>query len=215
MQQLSLTETIDEIQYLVETSNGDTGRLTHILESIKNKKKLYQSDQNYLENKLGVSFSLKEKEKPPENKILSKIQNLINLDVGDPMRLKHIYDTISKNKPLYISDQHYLENTLNSNFVKNEDVSILDEKRNKIQREKIKSVEIPFKEKKVEAIPYVKKSGTMPKDWTPKEIDPSKELSEIEKKIKTEEEKMESEKRLFNETIKISNFTNFSISSLH
>ena len=65
MQQLSLTETIDEIQYLVETSNGDTGRLTHILEAIKNKKKLYQSDQNYLENKLGVSFSLEANLKYP------------------------------------------------------------------------------------------------------------------------------------------------------
>ena len=52
------------------------------------------------------------------------------------MRLKHIYDTISKNKPLYISDQQYLENTLNSNFVKDEDISLLDEKRNKPPREK-------------------------------------------------------------------------------
>jgi ribosome assembly protein YihI (activator of Der GTPase) len=152
MQQLSLTETIDEIQYLVETSNGDTGRLTHILESIKNKKRLYQSDQNYLENKLGASYSLEEKEKPPENKILSKIQNLINLETGDPMRLKHIYDTISKNKPLYISDQQYLENTLNSNLVKDEDISSVDERRNKLPREKIKPIELPLKEKKVKAI---------------------------------------------------------------
>jgi hypothetical protein len=63
-----LDKTIDEIQYLVETSNGDTGRLTHILEAIKNKKKSYQSDQNFLENKLGISFSLEEKENPPEKK---------------------------------------------------------------------------------------------------------------------------------------------------
>jgi len=148
MQQLSLTETIDEIQYLVETSNGDTGRLTHILESIKNKKRLYQSDQDYLENKLGTSFSLEEKEKPLENKILSKIQNLINLEVGDPMRLTHIYDTISKNKPLYISDQQYLENTLNSNLVKNEDVSLLDEKRNNHQEKKSNLSKYQSKKKK-------------------------------------------------------------------
>ena len=63
MQHLSLTETIDEIQYLVETSNGDTGRLTHILESIKNKKRLYQSDQDYLENKLGDIFFFRRKGK--------------------------------------------------------------------------------------------------------------------------------------------------------
>jgi ribosome assembly protein YihI (activator of Der GTPase) len=153
-----LDKTIDEIQYLVETSNGDTGRLTHILEAIKNKRKLYQSDQNFLENKLGTSFSLEEKENPPENKILSKIQNLINLKVGDPMRLKHIYDTISKNKPLDISDQQYLENTLNSNLVKDENISFLDEKRNNPTREKIKPLEIPFKEKKVETKPVIKKS---------------------------------------------------------
>jgi hypothetical protein len=65
---IHLDKTIDEIQYLVGTSYGDAGRLTHILEAIKNKKKLYQPDQNFLENKLGVSFSLEEKENPPEKK---------------------------------------------------------------------------------------------------------------------------------------------------
>ncbi len=64
MQQLNLIETIDEIQYLIAGSNGDTGRLSHILETIKNKRTLYQSDQNYLENKLGSTFSLQEEEKP-------------------------------------------------------------------------------------------------------------------------------------------------------
>ena len=68
MQQLTLSETIDEIKYLIESSNGDTGRLSHILESIKNKKKLYRSDQNFLENKLGNPFSLEEEKKPSEKK---------------------------------------------------------------------------------------------------------------------------------------------------
>ena len=60
MQQLTLVETLDEIKYLIAESNGDSGRLAHILETLKNKKTLYQSDQNYLENKLGVTFSLED-----------------------------------------------------------------------------------------------------------------------------------------------------------
>ncbi len=65
MQQLTLAETINEIKYLIAESNGDTGRLTHILETIKNKKTLYPSDQNFLGNILGASFSLTDEEKPP------------------------------------------------------------------------------------------------------------------------------------------------------
>ena len=40
MQQFGLEQTIGEIKYLIETSQGDTGRLSHILETIKNKKPL-------------------------------------------------------------------------------------------------------------------------------------------------------------------------------
>ncbi len=78
MQQLTLAKTINEIQYLIAESNGDTGRLSHILDTIKNKKTLYKSDQNFLENILDSTFSLKVEEKTPENKILSKIQKLID-----------------------------------------------------------------------------------------------------------------------------------------
>ena len=63
--QLNLTETIDEIKYLIETSDGDTGRLAHILNAIKNNKKLYQSDKTFLERKLDAKFSL-EKEEPQD-----------------------------------------------------------------------------------------------------------------------------------------------------
>jgi hypothetical protein len=52
--QMTLTETIEEIKYLISTSNGDTGRLAHILEAIKNNKKLYKSDQAFLEAQLGT-----------------------------------------------------------------------------------------------------------------------------------------------------------------
>ena len=40
MQTLTLDETIGEIKYLIETSKGDTGRLAHILEAIKNNENL-------------------------------------------------------------------------------------------------------------------------------------------------------------------------------
>ncbi|MGA0296708.1 MAG: hypothetical protein ACO3K2_05195 [Nitrosopumilaceae archaeon] len=60
--QMTLTETIEEIKYLINTSNGDTGRLAHILETIKNNKKLYKSDQAFLESQLETGFSLEKEE---------------------------------------------------------------------------------------------------------------------------------------------------------
>ena len=83
---LNLADTIEEIKYLIQNSYGDTGRLSHILDAIKSEKKLYDSDRNFLENKLGTTFSLKDKEqKPVQTEVLKKIQALIDLDVGDSM----------------------------------------------------------------------------------------------------------------------------------
>ena len=149
MQQLTLVEALDEIKYLIAESNGDAGRLSHILATIKNKKTLYQSDQNFLENKLGATFSLEDEEKPPENKILSKIKDLINNTVGDPMRLKHIYDTISNGEQLYVSDQQYLENKLNFNLDREEVIMPLNEK-NEFFKEKFKSDSSTIQEKNLQ-----------------------------------------------------------------
>ena len=95
MQQLSLSETISEVERLIESGKGDPGRLYHILEFLKNNKPLYHSDQLYLENKLNSPFSLDE-DPLEENDILPKVQELINSGKGDPGRLQHIYDTLAQ-----------------------------------------------------------------------------------------------------------------------
>ena len=52
LQQLTLTETIAKVEVLIDTGNGDVGRLQHIYDMIANEKPLYHSDQVYLETKL-------------------------------------------------------------------------------------------------------------------------------------------------------------------
>ena len=54
------------------------------------------------------------------------------------MRLKHIYDTISKGKQLYLSDHQYLENKLNFNLDRDEEIIPLNEI-NEFFKEKFKS----------------------------------------------------------------------------
>lgn len=52
LQELTLTETIAKVEVLIDTGNGDVGRLQHIYDMIVNEKPLYHSDQVYLETKL-------------------------------------------------------------------------------------------------------------------------------------------------------------------
>ena len=49
LQQLSLSETIAKVDALINEGHGDTGRLYHILEFLKNNRLLYHSDKIYLE----------------------------------------------------------------------------------------------------------------------------------------------------------------------
>ena len=114
LQQFTNTQIIEKIQYFIDTNQGDVGRLYHILEFFKQNKPLYQSDKNYLQSKLNVEIEIIDETKPNDNPILDKIQLLINYETGDPGRLQHIYDMIYQNKPLYHSDQVYLESKLNS-----------------------------------------------------------------------------------------------------
>ncbi|MEJ2261560.1 MAG: hypothetical protein P8X83_07910, partial [Nitrosopumilaceae archaeon] len=193
VQQLTLEETIDEIKYLIETSDGDTGRLAHILDTIKNHKNLYQSDKAFLERKLDAQFSLEKEEPQNENPILSKIQKLIESGQGDTMRLKHIHDTISKGKHLYQSDQKYLEEKLNSY---NPEKKLEPENQIIFENEPPAKKEENIKEPNTEII---KSKGVMPKGWKPTDNDFSEELTKIKDKIKTEEEKIEEEKQISSE----------------
>ena len=108
---LSLSQTISKVDALINSGNGDAGRLFYILEFLKNNKPLYRSDKIYLENKLQSTFSV-EDELIEENELLPRIKELIDSGNGDPGRLQSIYDTLSNNKQLYNSDADYLESKL-------------------------------------------------------------------------------------------------------
>ncbi len=194
IQKLNYSETIDEILYLIETSEGDTGRLEHILETIKNKRHLYDSDKIFLEQMLGISFSLDEEKQIPENKILAKIQKLIDEEIGDSMRLKHIHDTISGGKALYQSDQQYLENQLKFHNLQPEEQTITPPQEEQIVKEddnKNKEFENPQRK-------LIATHGTMPKGWSPVDNDKN-ELMKLKQKIKEEEDKIISEENLSSE----------------
>ena len=60
LEQISLSQTISKVDALIDAGNGDSGRLYHILEFLKNNRPLYHSDKIYLENKLQSSFSVEE-----------------------------------------------------------------------------------------------------------------------------------------------------------
>ena len=114
MSKISKEETIIRVEKLIESGDGDLGRLYHILEFLKNNRELYHSDQKYLESKLHSHVSLQDEisESDNDRSLLSQIQTLIESGDGDPGRLQHIYDMLSKDKPLYHSDLLYLESKL-------------------------------------------------------------------------------------------------------
>ncbi len=94
---------------------------------------------------------------------------------------------ISNGKKLYLSDQQYLENKLNSDFDKDEEILSVNEK-NELFKEKIESEKSTIQEKNLQIKSDIQTSEVMPKGWAPKEVEPSDELTEIKQKIKTEEE---------------------------
>ena len=125
MSQLTLSQTIENVQSLIDSGKGDPGRLYHILECLKNNRPLYHSDQNYLEQKLESSFSLEDESEPVTGSdVLPKIQELINAGIGDPGRLQHIFEMISSNRTLYHSDALYLELKLNESASSKPTVSV-------------------------------------------------------------------------------------------
>lgn len=110
---ISLSEE-DEKQFvlkLLESGNGDAGRLNYILSSLNKGKRLYHTDQNYLAEKFCQEAGLIKIVQADEG-LLAKIQKLLKNGDGDYGRLRHILETLCRGKPLYSSDQKYLENKL-------------------------------------------------------------------------------------------------------
>ena len=191
MQVLTLPETISQIEHLIDEGKGDAGRLYFILESLQNNKKLYRSDEKYLEAKLQATFTrVTPKSKPTNLPVLEKIKNLMDSGAGDPGRLQHIHDTIAKGKVLYHSDQVYLESKLNEidsgvdNNVTIQETSL--EKPEPVIEKPKESFNKPK-----EVIP-TKPKGALPKGW---ESESKEKENEINKKLKVEEEKLQQQKQ--------------------
>ena len=186
---LSLGQTIEKIENLIDLGNGDAGRLYHILESLKNNRPLYNSDQVYLENKLNFSFIV-EAEKIEDNPLLPKIQRLIDLGHGDPGRLQHIYDMLLNHKPLYKSDKLYLETKIDGNHnIPTQKIEVIDTNESKPLIQETSVQDIPHEVK-------IEHRGTMPKGWND---DKSKDLDEISKNIKHEEIKILQQQKIDDE----------------
>ena len=173
VEQITLAYTIKEIEKLIESNSGDTGRLQHIADFLNKEKPLYKTDKAYLEKKLNSTITISPKKIiPKEDTSITQIKELIKKGKGDPGRLQHIIDTIQNERPTYLSDKLYLEN----NF------------KIKITQKLKKDIETGRKTKlKVED--ERKERAVMPKDWKP--IDTNLKIEKISEKLKTEEEKIE------------------------
>ena len=111
----SKDELLSHIQNLMDSGQGDIGRLRYILMTMRKGRPLYNSDQKYLEKKLDTKFMVITNPKyftKAESKHLESINELIKLGVGDTGRLKFIYEALQRGKALYNSDQKYLEEKL-------------------------------------------------------------------------------------------------------
>ena len=235
MTNITIDEILGKIQELMDSGEGDLGRLRFILMTLRRGKQLYKSDQKYLEKKLNTAFVLVEKhqeEHKPEFELISSIQELIKLGIGDSGRLQFINETLQKGKPLYKSDKKYLNEKLNSmiypstiksniqntSIVERESIielksdlveanrkinhleTLLDKSKSKLEIST--QTEFPTRE-----IQLVKQSNCiMPKGWVMTEKEQThkvileqkrNELAEISEKIKIENDKLEEQKRIF------------------
>jgi len=191
LEQITLTQTITKVEDLIDTGKGDSGRLNHILEFLKNNRPLYQSDQIYLENILNSTFSVEEGPML-ENTLLPKVKELIDSSNGDPGRLQHIYDFIENNRPLYCSDQEYLESKLRT-LIKEPSINQVES----LKPKQIKEYIPPPKEIPKKSEPKSKIQGSLPKSWSPENN--SKELDKISDKIKDEQQKIEEQQKISDE----------------
>ena len=192
MQNLSLPQTVSQVECLISNGGGDIGRLYHILESLKNNRTLYHSDKMYLEKKLDSSFSVEE-EPVQENALLPKIKDLIDSGTGDLGRLQHIYDVLLNNRTLYASDSKYLESKLKTipqeSKILNEETTQVYEKT--ISKSNDVTVITPYTPAKIK--------GTMPKGWSAN-VD-LQEIDTITENIKNEQQKIEKQQKINDEIL--------------
>ena len=111
---ISTQDAIVRIKRLIQTNQGDPGRLQYISERLENGKHLFHSDQIYLTHKISAEVipSIKKEPSEKEEKIMD-IKRLVALNLGDPDRLRHIFQMLQKDRPLFHSDEKYLQSKIN------------------------------------------------------------------------------------------------------
>lgn len=83
------------------------------MESLQKGKKLFHSDQMYLDKKISARVIDISQTKSSENEEkLNKVKKLISLNFGDPDRLRYMFQRLEKNKELYHSDETYLKSKI-------------------------------------------------------------------------------------------------------
>jgi len=108
------SEAISRIKKLIDSKDGDEGRLRYIAETLQKGKPLFHSDQIYLNKKILAEVAPFQKE--TIDKTSEKIKNvkrLIALRLGDRERLHFILTMLKSKKSLYHTDEDYLQLKLN------------------------------------------------------------------------------------------------------
>lgn len=107
---ISPAEAIARIKKLIDAKDGDEGRLRYIAETIQKGKPLFRSDQNYLNRKIMGEVLTPKKDKPNKiNEDIKNVKRLIALRLGDSERLQFILSMLEKKRPLYHTDEEYLQ----------------------------------------------------------------------------------------------------------
>ena len=108
--QISTPDAVLRIKKLIENKQGDPGRLQYISERLQNGKKLFHSDEIYLNRKISASVVPVQIQKPTErDERIKSVKRLLALNFGDPGRLRYILQFLERGRQLYLSDENYLE----------------------------------------------------------------------------------------------------------
>ena len=108
--EITTPDAILRIKKLISQNQGDKGRLQYIMETLQKGKKLFHSDQIYLDKNISaIVIPTQPSEPSATEEKLKNVKKLISLNFGDLERLRYMFQRLQKNKDLYNSDEKYLE----------------------------------------------------------------------------------------------------------
>src|SRR3990172_6850478 len=193
MTAITLDEILRKIQELMDSGEGDLGRLRFILMTLRRGNPLYKSDQKYLEKKLNTTFVLVEKhqeEPKPAFELISSIRELIKLGIGDSGRLQFIKQSTGIMPKGWVMPEKEQTQKI-----------VLEQKRNELAEisEKIKIENDKFEEQKgISQQIEIQKSKLTQLVLNRKEYEKQVEIEKnrLEEQIKIERQKVELQTKL-------------------